>query len=236
MARWLLSMVCYSLVNPLSIGSMSIGKTLLSVLLMFLVGCSSIYFGALEKLGYAKRDLLVSRVEAARESQEEAKEQFKSALERFRSVVRFSGGKLEQQYETLRAELNRCEDRAKNVRSRIDAVEDVSGALFTEWKSELAQYSNAFLRRQSEDKLERTKRRYTELMRTMKEAEKRLEPVLQPLRDNVLFLKHNLNARAIAALDGEVKEVEIHVDSLVSDLERAIAASDRFIAEMNEDS
>lgn len=45
-----------------------------------LSGCQSAYYGAWEKLGVEKRDILVDRVENAKESQEEAQEQFADAL------------------------------------------------------------------------------------------------------------------------------------------------------------
>ena len=55
--------------------------------LMALLGCSSAYYGTMEKLGYHKRDLMVNRVESARDAQEEAKEEFELALEKFSSVL-----------------------------------------------------------------------------------------------------------------------------------------------------
>lgn len=68
----------------------------------------------------------------------------------------------------------------------------------------------------------------------MEWAESRLEPALIPLRDQVLFLKHNLNARAIAGLSSEVVSVQTNVDNLVRDMERAIAQADAFIASLEE--
>ncbi len=203
------------------------------VSLMLLCSCSGIYYGAMEKLGYAKRDLMVSRVKAAQKSQREAKEEFSSALDRFKSVINFQGGTLQAKYEELSGQLERCESRARDVHNRIAAVQDVSEALFDEWKSELRQYKNQDLRRRSEDKLDRTKQLYEQLIEAMKNAESQIEPVLQPLRDNVLFLKHNLNAQAIASLGGELESVQSNVDQLLGDLERAIAEADRFIAEID---
>ena len=46
-------------------------------------GCQRAYYATLEKLGYHKRDLLVGRVQDARGAQENAKEQFQSALDQF---------------------------------------------------------------------------------------------------------------------------------------------------------
>ena len=207
--------------------------TLLLILILTFCSCSGIYYGTMEKLGYHKRDLMVSRVKAAQKSQKETKEEFRSALERFKSVINFQGGTLQTKYEQLNSQLERCESRAKDVHERIAAVENVSDALFDEWKSELRQYKNSDLRRQSEDKLSQTKQRYKQLIQAMKNAESQIEPVLQPLRDNVLFLKHNLNAQAIASLDSELEAVQNNVDQLLEDLEQAIVEADRFVAEIS---
>lgn len=206
------------------------------LLLLFLTtSCSSAYYGAMEKLGYHKRDLMISRVKAAKDSQQEAKAQFRDALEQFHSVLGAKGGKLQEQYDKLSVELATSEAAADKVRSRIGAVEDVSKALFREWKSELSGYTNKTLRSQSEQRLSKTERRYGELIGAMKRAESKLEPALQPLRDDVLFLKHNLNAQAIGSLDDELRSVESNVDGLVRDLERSIAEADRFVAELNQE-
>ncbi|OGT74117.1 MAG: hypothetical protein A3H44_13370 [Gammaproteobacteria bacterium RIFCSPLOWO2_02_FULL_57_10] len=49
---------------------------------------------------------------------------------------------------------------------------------------------------------------------------------------NVLYLRHNLNAQAVASLRGELDTINTDVDSLVRAMQQAIAESDRFIAEM----
>lgn len=200
-----------------------------------LSGCSTLYFGTLEKLGYAKRDLLVKRVGAARDAQEDAKEQFASALERFSSVVKVDGGDLADKYDRLSSELARSESRAQAVRDRIDAVEDVSQALFAEWRDELKQYSNPSLRRASEQKMAQTQARYDQYIRAMHRAEEKMEPVLAAFRDQVLFLKHNLNAQAIASLEGELGTIEASTASLIRDMEASIAEANSFMAEMAEE-
>jgi hypothetical protein len=199
---------------------------------IFLMGCSSAYYGTMEKLGYHKRDLMVSRVEAARDAQQDAKEQFESALEKFSSVLKVDGGKLEEKYEQLKTAYDESDDRAEAVRERIEAVEDVSEALFDEWQTELDQYTSESLRRSSARKLKQTKRQYTQLIGAMKRAEKKMEPVLSAFRDQVLFLKHNLNAKAIASLQTELVSVEAEVNSLIRDMETSIKEADAFIGAM----
>jgi len=208
---------------------------IVTALLVSLAGCQSAYYAAWEKVGYAKRDILTSRVESARDSQQEAKEQITDALTAFGQVVSYDGGDLQTQYDRLSNELEDGETAAADVRKRVKDVESVGEALFEEWKSELAKYSSADLRRKSEQQLKKTRARYDEMMRAMRRAEARLDPALQPMRDQVLFLKHNLNARAVAGLKGEVAKVDAQVEKLVTELNRSIAEANRFISEMDTD-
>jgi hypothetical protein len=196
-------------------------------------GCQSTYYKTMEAFGYHKRDLLVSRVQDARGAQEDAKEQFQSALEKFSAVVEFPSGELQETYNQLKSELDKSESRAKAVRNRISDVEKVATALFKEWESELEQYSSEDLRRSSEEKLRQTRQRYTQLISAMKRAESKIAPVLTAFRDQVLFLKHNLNAQAIASLRDELVSVEADVTSLIQEMESSIAEADVFIKEMS---
>jgi len=197
--------------------------------------CDTAYINAMDKMGYAKRDLLSSRVKSARDAQAEAKKDIQSALDQFGQVVAYQGGDVEATYQKLKSELQSSEDSAETVRNRIEAVENVADSLFAEWKAELGQYSNADLRRKSESKLSQTKNRYNDMLAAMKRAEQRIDPVLRPLRDHVLYLKHNLNARALAAMKGELLKVDAQVDQLVREMNRSIAEADKFIQTMEKE-
>ena len=217
------------------IGGLSCFLIVVVVMLFFTGGCQTTYYNTMEKFGVHKRDIMVDRVEDARDSQEEAKEQFQSALEKFSSVLNFKGGELEDKYNTLKAEYDKSEAKANEVRDRIDAVEDVSEALFDEWEDELDQYSSASLRRDSEKKLSATRRQYKQLIKAMHNAEKKIEPVLTALGDQVLYLKHNLNAKAIASLQGELVTVESDIADLVREMEKSINEANSFIKTMLEE-
>ena len=204
----------------------------LLVLAVALTGCQRAYFNALERIGVEKRDVLVDRVEEARDSQNEAKEQFRDALDEFSALVGFYGGDLERMYESLNRAYERSEARADEVRDRLDAVHSVATALFDEWEDELDAYADRDLRRQSEQQLRETRARYEDMLAAMERAERTMGPVLEAFQDQVLFLKHNLNARAIASLEGTVAEMEADVDRLIRDMEASIAEANAFIEQM----
>ncbi len=202
------------------------------VLGLALAGCETAYYGAWEKVGVYKRDLLVDRVEDAVEAQEDAKEEFASALEKFSSVVDVKPSALKSTYEDLAEAFEDAEARADKVGDRIDAVEDVSDDLFDEWRDEIGQIGNAKLRQSSAGQLKASERKYAALIKGMRRAEAKMTPVLNTFRDHVLFLKHNLNAQAIASLKSELNSIEADVAGLIREMEASIARSQAFIEDM----
>ncbi len=150
-------------------------------------------------------------------------------------MVNVDGGKLERAYNRLNKEYEGSEESAELIRERIASIESVAGALFKEWEAELKQYSSASLKRESQTQLSATRSKYRQLLAVMRNAESRLTPVLNSMRDQVLYLKHNLNARAIQSLKGEVVTINRDVDHLLAAMEKAIAEADDFIREMKVD-
>ncbi len=201
---------------------------------VLLSGCQTrAYYNVMEKMGKPKREILADRVTSTQEAQQEAKEQFSSALAEFLAVTQVDAGDLPRQYEALASELKKSETAAKAVHDRIAALDDVAGALFAEWEKELSQYTSSSLRNQSERQLADTRRRYERLTATMQTAADRMEPVLGTFRDQVLFLKHNLNARAVAGLGGTVRELERDIERLIADMNRSIAEAETFIRSLH---
>lgn len=203
---------------------------LISLMVVGLTACQSAYYSAMEKVGIHKREILVDRVEDARESQQEAQQQFKSALEQFSELIKFDGGSLQQQYDATASEYEDSKKAAEEVSKRIDGIESVAAALFDEWEEELKQFTNARLKQDSQVKLAKTKRQYASLIRTMRQAEESMAPVLASLNDNTLYLKHNLNAKAIGALQGEFGIIERDISRLIDNMNQAIAQSEQFIS------
>ncbi len=205
-----------------------LGTAILSLMLM-LSGCQSAYYSAMEKVGVHKRDILIDRVEETKDSQQESQEEFQSALERLTTLINFDGGELQDAYNQLNDDYESSLAAANEVSSNINKVEDVADALFDEWSDELEQYKSASLKRQSSKKLAATQRQFSQLLRSMRSAESKMEPVLSSLQDNVLYLKHNLNAQAVAAIKGEFTNLKRDIQLLMNDMNKSIEDSNKFI-------
>ncbi|WP_213611315.1 DUF2959 domain-containing protein [Pseudoalteromonas sp.] len=209
-----------------------LGTTILALMLM-LSGCQSAYYSAMEKVGVHKRDILIDRVEETKDSQQESQQEFQSALERLTTLINFDGGELQDAYNQLNDDYESSLQAANEVSNNINKVEDVANALFDEWRDELEQYKSTSLKRESNKKLLSTERQFNQLLRSMRSAESKMEPVLSSLKDNVLYLKHNLNAQAVAAIKGEFTNLKRDIQLLMNDMNKSIEDSNKFIEQMN---
>lgn len=203
--------------------AVAVGFSLLST------GCRTTYYKAWETFGVEKRDILKENVEEARDEQEKAAEQFKDALTRLKEMYAFEGGDLEKTYDKLKSDYDRSASRAEAVRERIRDVEKVAGDLFSEWEKEIQNMESSRLAADSREKLRTTRQKYNDLHAAMIQAENSMDPVLRQFNDQVLYLKHNLNAAAIGSLRGEALNIEKEIQQLIEDMNASIAEADAFI-------
>jgi hypothetical protein len=191
-----------------------------------------VVYSAYEMVGVQKRDLLKKRVDETRENQKEAGETFKDALDRLRALYKIEGGKLEKQYDLTRDAYDKAKKQSEAVKGSIRQVEQVSQDLFNEWEKEASEIETSSLRSKSRQQLAETQKRYADMHSSLKKAEARMEPVLVKFHDQVLFLKHNLNAQAISSLKGESVNIEKDIERLIKEMETSIAEADKFIKGM----
>ncbi len=190
-------------------------------------------YSAYEMIGIQKRDLLKKRVDSARADEKEAGQEFKTALERLKDVSGFQGGELEKKYESLKSSYDRANSKAETVHSSVQKVETVAKDLFEEWTNEIEQIETESLKNKSRETLRQTEDRYRQMHLSLKKAESKMDPVLHKLKDQVLFLKHNLNAQAIASLRGESLNIQKDIESLIAEMDHSIESADRFIKDMH---
>lgn len=204
------------------------------MVLILSTGCRSAYYAAWEKLGYHKRDILKERVIEARDEQAAASEQFKDALTTLREVYAFDGGEVAKMYDRLQDEFTASEAKAKAVRDRIRSMEKVAEDLFKEWEEEIGQINNPSLAASSRTKLRDTRARYEEMHAALLKAEESMGPILSQFRDYTLFLKHNLNAQAVASLKGEAVNIQNDIGKLIDEMNASIARADAFVQALGE--
>lgn len=202
---------------------------LMTTVILFLSGCNSVYYKTMEQFGKEKRHILKSDVKDVRQSQTKAQREFKDALTTVKELYGFQGGDLEQFYKRLKTNYEDCESRANQIEKRINTVEEVAADLFKEWDAEIALIQDPEMKSSSLQSYADSKEQYERLQKVMKDSTKGMYPVLAKLRDTVLYLKHNLNAKAVGVMGGEVDSIEQDVEKLIFDMNASVDEAEAFI-------
>lgn len=189
-------------------------------------------YSAYEMVGVQKRDLFKKEVGNVKESQEETEEAFKTSLDRLKEVYAFDGGKLEKQYRLLDKSYEKSSEKSDEVRARIVKLETIAGDIFAEWKKEIQEINTASLKEKSSASLAETQSKYADYHASLKKSEAKMAPVLAKLKDQVLFLKHNLNAKAVAGLKTESLKIQGDIEVLLKDMNSSIDQAEGFMKTM----
>jgi chromosome segregation ATPase len=204
----------------------------LVVLTLLMTGCTSTYYKAMQTLGKEKRDILVSRIKDAKKDQDQTKQQLQTTMESCQALSGFQGGSLEKSYKRLNSDYESADAQARKLHDKIQSIDQVSNDLFKEWQGEIAAMGNARLKAQDTVMLRNAKTRQATYMRAMRRTEDQIAPVLKAFRDQVLFLKHNLNSRAIGSLKGTTVTLQGDVADLVQSIDASSQEADKLISSL----
>lgn len=186
-------------------------------------------YGAYEMIGYEKRDLFKKEVKAVKKDQDDSQKAFEDALAKLQYFYSYDGGKTESEYNKLKDSYESSRDESENLSASIQKLDEVARDLFAEWKEEINGISNSDLRKKSTVKLSETRIRYRELHQKLKNSEKNMSPILVKMKDQVTFLKHNLNAGAISGLQTEGDRIEQDIEKLIKEMKTANREAEDFI-------
>jgi len=213
----------------------TIGMTIALVLILSSQGCNnSLGYSFQEAMGTPKRQVLLSRVQDTRDSLKETKKTFASAMQQFGSVYKESGAKLENKYVILKKEYDTCNSKASELRGQIANVKSIGQVLFQEWQKELDQFTNEQMRKLSEVKMQQTREKYVTMTDSMDRVSARITPVMNSMNDQLLNIKHSLNALIVVSLEEELTQLRGHMDSLSADIDASVNHCNAFIGSMAE--
>jgi Protein of unknown function (DUF2959) len=202
------------------------------LLVLLLSGCKSTYYKTMRTLGKEKRDILVQRIKDAKKDQDQTKQQLQTTMESFQALTGFQGGSLEKSYKRLNSDYESAASQAGKLHDKVQSIDQVSKDLFNEWQGEINDMDNGKLKSQDTVMLRNAKSRQATYMRAMRATEDRITPVLKSFRDQVLFLKHNLNARAIGSLKTTSAGLQNDVADLIQSIDASSQEADKLISSL----
>jgi hypothetical protein len=134
-------------------------------------------------------------------------------------------------YKKLQSEMQSTEKRRAEIGLKADEMKAEADTLFKSWADSAAAISDAGLRKQSEDRLAKTKASFTEIGTVGQKATEIYGPMMKALQDQVTYLGHDLNPSAVASLkpnavklNDQAKELVKRIDDTITTANTAISA------------
>jgi Protein of unknown function (DUF2959) len=169
--------------------------------------CSSCMFGSAPRGPDQVKALMVTIEDVARESETSQKETVAAvqALQKF-AAANFGNDALAA-YAELKQAVEHSEQREEALRRSLEPMKAAADTLFQSWTTDLDAFGSPELRQRSKERLENNRARFQAILKTAGSALASYTDINRRLRDHVLFFDHDLNAEALAAVQGEVRSM-----------------------------
>lgn len=192
-------------------------------------GCSAAYYAAMEQLGWEKRDILVNRIEVARDALRAAARRVTTA---WQVVERASAAEAGPVAARLRTALADAHTDAAVAERRVAGVAAAGTRLFTSWAQEVADTRDAAQRTRGEEIYARAEERYGRMLAVMQEAVAAMPPVLAVLREQAAALEAAPGAATGAAVRAALAAAADELGVLQLATDRAAAEADAGVQQL----
>ena len=127
-------------------------------------------------------------------------------------------------YKNLMKEMDNCDKRVEGVRKRTAEMNGAASMYFEERGKSVESIGSEDLRARGQARLEESKAEYAHILELGQAAGGDYQGFMAKLRDQVLFLGHDLNPDALASLDDDVKKQNKAATELYAKIDGTITA------------
>jgi hypothetical protein len=199
-------------------------STLLTLLAIALTAGAA---GAQE--GHKRTDRLIKRAEDTIKEIEATKQQLQKSLILYNSIIDVKAEDPKKTYRDLVKAIEGCEKKVADVGKRVESMELEAHNFFAEWTQSLEQISSADLRKRSQERLNETRVRYGDILRSGRSAGAEFDTFIGEMHDQVVYLGFDLNESAVASLKEDAAKLNEHANVLFKKIDEVVAATTGYI-------
>lgn len=201
-----------------------IHRARVAALLFAYVGAGCAVFS--KKSGPAEAGDLVAAVERVYVEAEAGKSQSAGALSFVDAMVsaEFPDDAVKAHAELVRR-IGASKEQSDRLRESVEPMKEAAGPYFEKWTKDLEGFQNPALRDLSRKRLEETRARYDAIVAAVDPAQEALDAMNRELEEHALFLSHDLNPAALAAIRPGVDAMKESGRRLASRLDECLIAA-----------
>jgi len=206
--------------------SQKLGTLVLALALAASAGCASNKPGA----GLVQVDQLVTSIEKVHTSSEMAQQRVTESLAALRSLVALDfGDDVVGAYAKTEIALAESTRQLGAFDEDVQEMKSMAEPVFKKWAEDLDSFTNLEMRLKSQNRLAQTRQRYDAIVLSVEPTQAAFAALHQQISDCALFLKHDLNAAACAALRPDVEALSMATDQLDEQLAKCQSAAKDYV-------
>ena len=139
--------------------------------------------GAYAQQGHKETDRLIKRAEEMKKDLETATAQGHKTLDYYNTIVKGGAGDTRKIYKDLTKAIEDSEKQAAKVSQRVEEMEAEAHTFFGEWTQSLQQITSEDLKKRSQDRLNKTRVQFGEILAAGRRAGADFDPFMGALKD-----------------------------------------------------
>jgi HD superfamily phosphohydrolase len=184
-----------------------------------------------QRTGHQQIDRLISRAESTVSQISLTRLQAQDTVDAYKALISGEGDS-RRAFRDLNRELDRLDSQRERTRSRARRMESSAKELFAEWANSITKISSEELGATARTRLDDTRQRYDELIALGGEAGDAFDAFAASLRDQVVFVEHDLNEAALDSLREYSPTFDEKSQTLFRKINSVVGTASRLIESM----
>lgn len=138
-------------------------------------------------------------------------------------------------YKKLQKSLKKSEKSAAAVGAQAEKMDSAASEYFASWEASLSEFTSDEMRARSEERMKETRQRYDGILQAGREAGEAFRPFVTLLKDQIVFLGHDLNPAAIEDLQDDAERLNSQAKEVFSKIDETKRTAMRYIASLKPD-
>lgn len=199
------------------------------LLLLVLPGIAHAQIFGSDPESLKRTDKLIEGAENLIKEAVKARNEIEKTLTSYNALFAGDVQDVRKAYKDVEKGLESTEKQRDEVKKRVDSMKVEADAYFASWNESLQQIGSDNLRKRSEDRMNETKSHFNGVLAAVADARGAYEPFAANLKDQWVYLGHDLNADGIASLKPDADELNSKARNLFKSIDDGMKKADEYV-------
>jgi hypothetical protein len=186
--------------------------------------------------GLKETDQFVKAGEGMSQSVVDGKLQVQKTLDAYNALVTQPSKNMKGDYKKLLKAMDSMNNKADTARAKIEAMQKTGDVYFSGRTETISNIQDASLRKQAQDRLGANQKQFADVLQSLRDGGKALEPFRKQLADQITYLGSDLTPSAMTSLKPQAEKLNAQGSEVLGKVDQAIAHANGYFQGLRSES